>query len=298
MQREHSMTQEQWQFRSTDLEVAKRYFGQLHYEVGNLHHHGRHVIGMVRKDTKEYFLKLAQSPAIGQRTANEFAWDRVISALRLPVRIPKAYDHGKFADCFWFTAEYFPHAKPLDNGGAHLSLMAKTAHQIMQLEPGTLLPRDQEVAGQSLVEQANRKVANYLKDIKRNTTQLQMFMQERLHLLTPAPMHGDFVPEHFLSTQKGIVLIDAESSQANGFAFYDIAYFYHRVYTKLHQPETAAMFLQEFEKMHPFSENEREAFRCLLAMRLIGGYLDAQSDGVTSVVLQEMLEKKLLTTAV
>ena len=59
--------------------------------------------------------------------------------------------------------------------------------------------------------------------------------------------HGDFVPWHLSALDDGALgLIDSEWGGVGYARFWDLAYIYHRVFTRLHAPAVARRLLQEF----------------------------------------------------
>lgn len=87
--------------------------------------------------------------------------------------------------------------------------------------------------------------------------------------------HGDFVPWHMIDLGEVFGLIDSESASIAKARFYDLAYFYHRVFTKLLEPDIARQFLRTFMKKSNLNKEEiAVSLLPILASRAIGGMYD------------------------
>lgn len=290
-----------------NLESIRSSFIQKGYEVGDLTQIWRHVTGRVRKDGEDYFLKLASSPQVSPRTENEAAWNNFINASGdhyLPMAVPRILETGTEGDLFWYTGEFIAgkvlavvdQPNETTDLEANLPVIAQTAAAIMVLPTEELLPLDTASEGRSLQDQVMERVEKYSEPLEKDVSALKTCIKERLHFVESAPQHGDFVPWGMMQSPDGkLYLIDGEAARIKGVKFYDVAYFYHRVYTKLRRPDIAQRFLQEFITVQPLTEEEKENLRLVISLRLIGGYMDALNDTVTSQELQDELQEKLLT---
>ena len=290
-----------------DLREIKDYFTAKGYEPINVEQVWRHATGILRKEDKDYFLKLASTKGVAERTRNEFEWNNLVNSLpetqRPPVFIPKNHDSGEFEGLFWFLSEYAGNkilTRPVDKNETgdlekELPVIAETARKIIDVKTDLTLPLDKEIAEEERKEKFINKLEHWAEKTPKDVTDLIEFIKERFDYLQVAPSHGDFVPWHFIQSDGGrLFLVDGEHAHVLGLKFYDVAYFYHRVFTKLKRPDIADRFLGEFGDLYEFSEEEKELFRFVLAQRLIGGYFDAEKDGITSINLQDQLKTKLL----
>jgi len=290
-----------------DLREVKDYFTAKDYEPIRVEQVWRHVTGILRKEDKDYFLKLASTKGVAERTRNEFEWNNLGNSLpetqKLPVFIPQNHDSGEFKNLFWFLSEYAGNkilTRPVDENETgdlekELPVIAETARKIIDIKTDLTLPLDKEIAEEERKEKFIKKLEHWAEETPKDITDLMEFIKERFDYLQIAPSHGDFVPWHFVQGDEGkLFLVDGEHAHVLGLKFYDVAYFYHRVYTKLKRPDIADRFLGEFGDLYEFSEEEEELFRFVLAQRLIGGYFDAEKDSITSVNLQDQLKTRLL----
>lgn len=132
---------------------------------------------------------------------------------------------------------------------------------------------------------------------ERDLSRLKRYLEEGFKKDIPLGVnHGDFVPWHMIRQADGrFALIDGEHGSAQTPRYYDIAYFYHRVYTKLENPNLAEAYLSEIVRRLPEKESGmfREFFPLLLASRIIGGFFDAKHDRTDFQYHDRLLEKFL-----
>lgn len=289
-----------------NLEEVGRYFENKGYQVIKLEQIWRHVTGSVKFENEKLFLKMASTEDIGERTKNESAWNENMNSVWKKYikffQVPKKFDEGVFENKYWFVAENV-FGKPLVEIGKgkqeidknDLDQAALIAKNILDLTDKCLLPRDitnvREIWKRILPELSKERASN----TKIKTSVLVKFIEDHTGDTGVGVCHGDFVPWHILKTEKEeYFLVDAEASQVAGLKFYDVAYFYHRVYTKLKRPDLAEYFLNKFKEIYRWTEDDERAFRPVLASRILGGYFDAERDRVTSMELNREMEKQLL----
>jgi len=290
-----------------DLREIKNYFFSKDYELISVEQAWRHVTGVLRKGDKNYFLKLASTKGVAERTRNEFSWNNLISSLpenqKFPVFIPQNHDSGEFKGLFWFLSDYAGKkllARPEDKNETgdlekELPVIAETAWKIINMKTDLTLPLDKEIPEEERKEKFFKLLGHWAGETPKDVTDLIAFIKDRFDYLQIAPSHGDFIPWHFVRGDEGkLFLVDGEHAHVLGLKFYDVAYFYHRVYTKLKRPDIADRFLGEFGDLYEFSEEEKELFRFVLAQRLVGGYFDIEKGSITSINLQDQLKTRLL----
>lgn len=288
------------------LEEVSQYFSSLGYKDVKLNQVWRHVTGVAEKEGEKRFIKLATTKGVADRTQNEYAWNELVNSTLtsdLSVHVPKVYEKGDYDGLFWFTSEYIdghilsqPDGTRVKDLKENLPLIANITGQIMSIDTEERLPHDAEEIDRGVfTEKIFEKLDLWGERITRDVEDLYGFLQENVQSLQLAPSHGDFTPWHFMQSEKGLYLIDAEHAHILGVKYYDVAYFYHRVYTKLKEPEIAEDFLTEYLNMHPLDTEEERAFVTILAQRVYGGYMDAELDGVTSFKLQDELRDRVLT---
>lgn len=288
-----------------NLEEVGRHFESLGYRVVKLEQPWRHVTGQVKFENEKLFLKLAGTKEIGERTRNEKAfnekansvWKKYIKTFRSP----KIFDEGYFQDKYWFVGE-FVFGKPPAGVGVKRSDIeekdllraAEIAKNILELTNITVLPKDRDHLKEYWAERIVRISGEWNKNNRDKHDKIIQFIEERKNKIEIGACHGDFTPWAIMKTKKDeYFLIDSEAAQMGGLKYYDVAYFYHRVYTKLKRPDLAEIFLEKFKKINQWMDKDNEAFKPVLAGRIMGGYFDAERDGVTSVELNREMEEKL-----
>lgn len=288
-----------------NLEDIGRYLEDKGYKVQKLEQPWRHVVGTVRYENEKLFLKLASTKEIGERTENEAYWDSRVNdnwkKFITTFGSPKVFDDGYYKDRYWFIASYVT-GKPLAEVGKEVGMTdddllqaAKMAKEIIDLTPKILLPKDERHMKEMWKVGIAEKAREWSKNCKTDTKKLLQFIEKHAEAADVAVSHGDFVPWHIIkSKNKKYFLVDAEAALIGGLKFYDVAYFYHRVYTKLQRPDLAKMFLDRFKEIYSWTENDQVTFEPVLASRIMGGYFDAERDGVTSMELNQEMERDLV----
>lgn len=288
-----------------NLEEVGRYFENKGYKVQKLEQKWRHVTGMVKFENEKLFLKLASTKDIGERTRNECRWNENINSVwkkyLKSFRSPTIFDEGIYEGKYWFVGEYV-FGKPLAEVNKasqkidekEMAKVAEIAKGILGLTDRCLLPKDKERLKEIWKVRMVEIAREWSKNIKVNTKSLLQFIEEGSKDIEIGVCQGDFTPWHILKTKKNeYYVIDSEAAQMGGLKFYDISYFYHRVYTKLKRPDLAETFLDSFKKIYGWTEKNTKEFAPVLAGRIMGGYFDAERDGVTSVELNKEMENKL-----
>ncbi|EKD52615.1 MAG: hypothetical protein ACD_61C00291G0005 [uncultured bacterium] len=290
-----------------NLEEVGRHFESLGYKVRKLDQPWRHVRGEISHENERLFLKLACTEEIGERTRNErgfnenanSVWKKYLKCFTTP----KIFDEGYYLGKYWFVDE-FVFGKPLAEPGQKktsisekdLEAAAKIAKNIMELTDISLLPKDKEYLKTVRPERLLEMSEEWSSSSHRDTKKLLRFIKERKGDIEIAASHGDFTPWAIMKTKSNnYYLIDSEAAQMGGLKFYDVAYFYHRVYTKLKRPDLAETFLDKFKQTANWTEKNTKEFAPVLAGRIMGGYFDAERDGVTSTELNQEMEKNLLS---
>ncbi|PIZ24201.1 hypothetical protein COY48_04230 [Candidatus Collierbacteria bacterium CG_4_10_14_0_8_um_filter_43_86] len=288
-----------------NLEEVGRYFENKGYKVQKLEQLWRHVTGQVKFENEKLFLKLASTKEIGERTRNEKSfnesansiWKKYIKTFQSP----KVFDEGYFQDKYWFIGE-FVFGKPLaevkgkisDISEKDIIKTAEIAKNILEISDLSLLPKDREHLKEMWKVRIHEISSGWSNNCKIDTKALLQYIKDKSGYMETASSHGDLTPWHIMKTNNNVYyLIDSEAAQMGGLKFYDVAYFYHRVYTKLKRPYLAEQFLKIFKEAYKWTEKNDKEFAPVLASRIMGGYFDAERDGVTSVELNREMEERL-----
>lgn len=289
-----------------NLEELGRYLESLGYRVVKLSQEWRHVTGVVKFENEKLFLKMASTHTVGLRTRNEMSWNVLVnSTWRNKIKefhCPKIFDHGAWKDKFWFVCDivYGKQIKELGSKNTNISIKdlaaaAKIAKNIIDLTEVSLLPKDIEHLEELWAKRIVSVAKKWSKNVKTQPKMLLDYIQKNADKVQIGVSHGDFTPWHIFKCGVGkYAVIDNEAAQLGGPKFYDVAYFYHRVFTKLKRPDLAEKFLIEFQKIYLMNESDLECFKLVLASRVMGGYFDGERDGVTSIDLNKIIEDKIL----
>lgn len=289
-----------------DLRRVEEYLHSHGYSNISLEQRWRHVTGRVSKHGVSFFFKLASSPGVASKTRNEFIWNQVVGKhlASSPIAIPKSYECGTYNDLFWFTSEYID-GRPIVEANArsdapklrgYFDDIVETLSQILKVDETMMLPND-EAKPQNRHEatfQFLDETRHWIEQSGVENDQLFRFIQENMQYAQIAPSHGDFTPWHVLETDDGkLFLIDGEHGKLRGSKFFDVAYFYHRVFTGLERPDVAEEFLAAFDNQYKMTKNDKKCFRLILAKRVIGGYFDAKNNN-QETQMHDLLRAKVL----
>ncbi len=263
----------------------------LGYDVIKIEQQWRHITGRIMsKDGHLYFIKMATTPDIGIRTRTEFEWQQIRDSLgiQLPIKIPRIIAAGMYkGKLYWHISEYIDgplladstHPESVDDLIQYLPQIVQTIKAISDIKSDKQLPRDKEFEG-SIEEVLMKEIQKWSPDISVDISELVEFMLSRIKYVKRGACHGDFVPWHIIksNTDGMLYLIDNESTALHRLFLYDLAYMYHRIYTKLKNPYVARLLLDTYEKLYGFTSEDREGFLAILALRAIGGYKDCNAD--------------------
>lgn len=292
-------------------DVVKAYFSERGYTVESLGQLWRHLTGRLTRGDQSYFVKIAMSEPIGGLTSQEASWyqqvGRRLEKADQSFTVPTLYETGKltFPDGskrFFYVSEFIESSPLATKYPPKLRDLASWIERIadatmfIQCLKGIELhkPNDKPPA---------EKVAGYLRIYKQWMAESDYDLSDVMTLASELPRtywpgsnHGDFVPWHMLERGSSFVLIDAEHASLTKPRYYDVAYFYHRVYTAAESPELAKAYLRAFTER--LSEGEQEkfnaAFRAVLAGRVIGGYWDLKQERRFETPYHASLRRDLL----
>ncbi|MBU1200151.1 hypothetical protein KJ953_01290 [Patescibacteria group bacterium] len=291
-------------------EEVVNYFINNGYQVLDIQQLWRHVHGKLEKDNKIFFFKIASTSSIGERTRNEVSWNKQINQLITRSGIdyfitPKVYETGTFKGKFFYLSDYYvgklvASKYPPDTKGlkSWLNKITKTNQFFLSLQNVTFY---RDINSDNLIKKWDgyfQKVNGWYEEVKEN--QLQEVLEIVKELKTtykPGVNHGDFVPWHMIQANKKFILIDAEHASSQSPRYYDICYFFHRLYTSANDPNTAKDYLNKIRDN--ISNKEKNIFdkaiRPILASRIIGGFWDAKNGDLDELKYHQKLKDDLLT---
>jgi hypothetical protein len=272
-----------------DLQELSVFFNKQGYSILNLDQRWRHVHGVLNRDNRNLFLKLASTAEIGVRTKNEVSWndavaDKLLESSGGKIIVPKIRQTGSFNGRFFYLADYYEgdlaadHDPPrTESLSERLSSLVLLAIHLNKLSDDSLWYATEPLAKEELVRLFFDDVDRWQRSSGRDDLGvLREFVEPLRQHYLPRLSHGDFVPWHVILNEEKMVLIDGEWGWSGRPRYYDVAYFCHRVATSAARPDLAKSFLGEFMSELPESEklDFKAQFIPLIAARSIGGFYD------------------------
>ena len=304
------MVRREYKARQLDLENVEKYFEHKGYTIQQIEQKYRHVTGILKKNKREEFLKLASTPIITKRTENEVAWNKQLHPHGLkpdfPFYTPKVYNSGRYGKLFWFTCENFDPKTALSDRKILAPNFAKKflpkVIDILITIP-TLkvrLPSDKHTEKEFNHKGYNIKavVLNYLRryanEIKYDYSALEKIIKQS-EISGTGLAHVEVMPWHMFKYKGKIALIDAEFSSNRVVKYYDVTSLCARLYTELKRPDIYFKTVQMFEQRLSGKEKPRfrEQFRALLAYRAMGQLRDATLSKKSTKYEEELISRIL-----
>lgn len=261
-----------------DLKNIKDFF-EKNYQVKKLWQGSRHVLGVLTKDSKTYFLKLSTSKGISIVTKNEYGWNNYFNKYfpkNSVYTVPGNYDRGIYEKkYFYLITDYFEGELLCGTNRDADCLIQHIPRVILLGELIQRLPKNEFESGQKI--KFINKTKNWFNDIpvdvrkKFDVFELLNIVEEGINDLSLKPRHGDFTPWHMIKLNDGkLGLIDGEHALPDGVEDYDICYFIQRVFSVLKNPRVA----QSIYSKLPDKGYKVNRLKTVLAARAIGGFLD------------------------
>lgn len=265
-------------------------FFNKNYQVQKIWSGERYVLGILEKNGRDYFLKLATSRGISLLTENEFNWNesfnQEIKRENSSFWVPQNYDCGYYnKELFYLITDRFEgqmlarHPEKQKISETFIRNLTKVIDfsELIQNLTEINLNNSFETKNMNYQDRFINKTKLWYQDIpkiiinKFEVNKLLDFVINNASKLTQKPRHGDFTPWHLMELRTGqFGLIDGEHALADGVEDYDIAYFIQRVFSVLKNPKLAKNIFSQLQKRN-YSVNN---LKTVLAARAIGGYLD------------------------
>lgn len=254
------------------------------YKVISLKQTGRHVTGTVKKDGKDFFLKLATSEGISCLTKAEYEWNNQFN-IENPREtsnywVPKNIDSGIYKNkLFYLVTDKF-------NGHLLAERPEKSTSKLLFEQSSAIIEFSELIQNLNIdiperehpyQEFFKTKVLSWYQAIPENVRKdysvdnLLKIVENSYQKLERKTRHGDFTPWHLFSLEKGgIGLIDGEHAMGNGVEYYDVAYLIQRVFCVLENSDLAKNILSLLNNR----KYDLQKLKTVLAARGIGGFLD------------------------
>ncbi|KKS70906.1 hypothetical protein A3A14_01435 [Candidatus Daviesbacteria bacterium RIFCSPLOWO2_01_FULL_43_38] len=255
----------------------------------------RFVRGTAKKDGQIYFFKVSPpEPELIERlqkqnSFEQFMYSHIQSSPPLPFQTPKPIQSNFTKSSNWIITEFFPGEllaswTPKREPRELIKWLNKISDSLLffdSLDTTNIhLLNDhphQDTANERMTKFMSKWSEKPLKQnllTEKELARVIKIMEDSPPLPTRL-QHGDFVPWHMIDLGEKFGIIDNEGASINKPRFYDAAYFYHRVFTKLCEPQIARLFLQIFIQKSGFSKKEiATSFLPMLGPRAVGGLFD------------------------
>lgn len=244
----------------------------------------------------EAFLKQANTPEVAPKLQRELLWHDYMSDFataqpELCVRSPRVIKTAE--NQILFELIEAPFVGTIDNAASLESRTPRLAKLLLAMDafgaiwhPSRHPDAATDNAPYDAVDKSWRKwAANPTANGVITETMIQDaedILQAYRQRLKPQMQHGDFNPWHIFDKDGEWIIFDGENSSVNKARFYDLAYFYSRVFTRAQNRSVPTKLLTEFVNGVDMSEADfLESFLPLLTSRSLGIFLDAEHDKPT-----------------
>ncbi len=264
-----------------------RTFFEKKYIVRKLYSGGRHILGVLEKNNKVLFLKLATTEGISAVTENEYRWNKEFNKLvdrRISsFWVPQNKDYGIYEDRLFYLITDKLNGELLVQKPEKAEISTVFLNNIPSIIRFSELIQQINIVNLSTQEDPDyrnwffKKTKSWYNDIpedirkKYQINNLLKIVENGFSKLQMKPRHGDFTPWHLIKLKSGqLGLIDGEHTMANGVEYYDIGYFIQRIFSVLQNPNLAEKIFSMLAK----NKYDIEKLAVILATRAIGGFLD------------------------
>ncbi len=272
-----------------DLEEVKKYFAK-EYTVKKIWRGGRHVLGILKKEERELFLKLSTTEGISVLTNVEGEWNKQFNELStreiVAFWVPKNYASGYFQEkLFYLITDVFEGALLADRPDrkAISPVLQESVDEVIHLSEYIQMLPLHDLQREGYIEATNykewfvEKTKSWYRAIPEQAIEdygvekLLQIVEDGVAQLDKKPRHGDFTPWHIMKLQNGkLGLLDGEHAMSDGVEYYDIGYFIQRVFSVLELKTFAKAILEKL-----LTRNyDVQKLQVILAARGIGGFLD------------------------
>lgn len=256
----------------------------------------RFFVYKIRKGSSDFVLKIANQQ-FKRDLENEIWWNMTLLRLaetdpKVTVRSPHLYYYGPN----WYIGEFFDVPQLVPTGThdpatlkPHLQTLATI---LADLDGIALQPR---ITNKPLYETSNSApYSNLLAKVddwmvrplehklitEREIRQAKALIEKYRPRVTPTLQHGDFVPWHmYVLPDAKIGIIDGEHSSLIKPRYYDLAYLYTRLFTRLESDKEPSQLLKLFlETTKPDQAAFIKTWLPVITLRSLGMYNDAIAD--------------------
>jgi hypothetical protein len=255
---------------------------------------GKHGFAKLERDGQLYFGKYVLNDSVQESRIETDAWwcDTVATLNQrqeLTISAPRIADRGSG----WYVADWIDGESSMAKKNNPIGLdqlmprYVETLVQLDGIDPAQLVKPPPGPGDRALADQltgslrkwgAPALAAGFLKPGQ--LAAAGQVINDYQEFLTPRLQYGDFSPWPILvDKQQAWWLIDGENAHTNRPRYFDLAYFYTRIFTYMHGPAEAARLLQDFSEAS--DQKSEDIYRALLpsmTSRAIGMHFDAVND--------------------
>lgn len=283
--------------------MMKKLHNQSFKVVQQLQHdsRNRYLIMILKKKDQLYFYKQLNHDG-GSRFKSQIDFQKKVKNSGAEITLPRLYDYELTSKTKWGLWEYLKGHHLADWRPKRIQGFAKWLEPIVNvlLEMEKIRPSKEEF---NIPDHLIKRVEQWAEEpIKQGFYALAVkqkvidTIKKNRQKIIVGFNHSDFVPWHMHEIEfPKFAIVDYENSK-NKPKYYDLAYFYHRVYTKLGEPKLANQFLKIFKKKTKLPGDFNDRFLPVLGERIIGGIFDCVvNKDRTDIELHNKLLRKFIS---
>lgn len=240
---------------------------------------GRHIILVLEKNGRKYLYKELIIDD-DSRFHEQIDFQKRVEENKTNIILPRLFDYELKTKNKWGLWEYLSGKHLAEWRPKNITDFQKWLKPIVDLliEMEKIPPFKQEIdIVDHLIERVNQwsqeplKAKLYPETVKKKVIK---FIKKNRQYIEVGFNHSDLVPWHMHEIRyPKFAIVDYENCK-NKPKYYDLAYFYHRTYTKLAEPKLADNFLEIYKKKANLPSDFEKRFLPVLGQRIIGGLFD------------------------
>lgn len=263
----------------------------------------RYIIFILQRNGNKYFYKELNNKD-SDRFEGQLDFQKKIETSSVNIILPKLYDYDLKSEKKWGLWQYLEGKCLAQWQPKNIQDLEKwfgpITNLLIELEKIKSFKEEYNIADKMVekVEKwSNALIEGEILSLNDRDKIINLVKKTRQKIITGFN-HGDFVPWHMYEVKfPKFALVDYENWK-NRPKYYDLAYFYHRVYTKLNEPKLANKFLSLYKEKVRLPQDFNERFLPVLGERVIGGFHDhlVSKDGTDIKTHKKLLQDLLKST--
>ena len=266
------------------------------YVLNSFKDRGKHYLGIVNKDNKDFYVKLSKSKEQNQFLQNGAAFDQELIKLNPPFNLPVLIISGTLSDEYYYRVETKLEGTPyalLQDNLCMFQIERPEQHFLQIYKLTEWLSEQKIVLPLGIFGQLNlQNIINTMIDWGYNATphlsDLLKIVKSSQIVIQKVTAHCDLTPSNIIVDNKGTLgLIDGDIAHTEAPRYYDVAEFYNRLWTRACRPDLAKQFLKiVVENLQDNKDNFYQHLLVILASRAVGNFWEVMS-------LKENQEKRI-----